>query len=214
MPEGSALICVKSKGSKASQRLAFLKKEVLILFFDQAGEHNTDKTLELAIKKAKELDIKHIVVASNSGDTVKKLLPYKDEFNLVCVTHHVGFREPGSDEMDASTREFLQAEGVKILTTTHVLAGVDRAVRNHFGGVYPAEIMAQTLRIFGQGIKVAIEISVMALDAGLIPYGEEIVAIAGTAKGADAAIVISPAHANRFFDTEVKEIICMPRQKK
>lgn len=184
------------------------------MFFDKAGEHNTDKVIELAVKRAKELNIKNLVVASCEGNTIKKLLPYKNEFNLVCVTHHVGFKEPGHDEMGRETREFLQAEGVKLLTTTHVLAGVDRAVRNQFGGVYPAEIMAQTLRIFGQGVKVAVEISVMALDAGLIPYGEEVVAIGGSATGADAAIVIMPAHANRFFETEVREIICMPRLKK
>ncbi len=184
------------------------------MFFEKPGQHNTDKTIELALNRAKELGINYIVVASCQGNTVKKLLPYKNDFNIVCVTHHVGFAEPGSDEMDPATRELLQNEGIKVLTTTHVLAGVDRAVRNHFGGVYPAEIMAQTLRIFGQGVKVGVEISVMALDAGLIPYGEEVIAIAGSATGADAALVPLPAHANRFFDTQVKEIICMPRNKK
>ena len=54
----------------------------------------------------------------------------------------------------------------------------------------------------------------MALDAGLIPYNKEIVAIAGTVRGADAAIVVKPAHANHFFDTEIREIICMPGNKK
>lgn len=116
--------------------------------------------------------------------------------------------------MGHEMRENLTKKGVKVLTTTHLLAGVDRAIRNQFSGVYPAEIMAQTLRIFGQGIKVAVEIAVMALDAGLIPYGKEIVSIGGTSSGADAAIIITPAHSNNFFATEVKEIICMPRNKK
>lgn len=151
------------------------------------------------------------MVASNSGKTCKKLLG--KGFNLVCVTHQVGFAGPGVDEMEAAVREELLQQGVKILTTTHLLAGVDRAIRFKFGGVYPAEIMAQTLRIFGQGVKVATEIAVMALDAGLIPYGQEVIAIGGTAEGADAAIVVLPAHSNRFFDTEIREIICMPRSK-
>jgi hypothetical protein len=72
--------------------------------------------------------------------------------------------------------------------------------------------MAQTLRMLGQGFKVCVEISGMALDAGLIPYGEEIVAIGGSAKGADTAVVITPAHSNRFFDTKINEIICKPGQ--
>ncbi|MBO8158093.1 pyruvate kinase alpha/beta domain-containing protein [Thermosyntropha sp.] len=185
------------------------------MFFTKAGEHNTEETVKLALKKAKELGIKDIVAASCEGETIKKILAFKDsDLNLVCVTHHTGFKEPGINEMKSEVRKELTEKGVKILTTTHLFAGVDRAIRNHFGGVYPAEIMAQTLRIFGQGVKVAVEIAVMALDAGLIPYGKEIISIGGTASGADAAIVIKPAHSNYFFNTEVKEIICMPRDKK
>ena len=85
-------------------------------------------------------------------------------------------------------------------------------MRNQFGGLYPAEIIAQALRILGQGLKVCVEISTMSLDAGLIPYGEEVVAVAGTGSGADTAVVIATAHSNRFFDTKVKEIICKPRE--
>ena len=99
-----------------------------------------------------------------------------------------------------------------MLTTTHLLAGVDRAVRNKFGGLYPAEIVAQSLRMLGQGVKVCVEISCMALDAGMTPYGKEIIAVAGSATGADTAVVIVPAHSNQFFDTKVKEIICKPRE--
>ncbi|NLY83165.1 MAG: hypothetical protein GX084_00915, partial [Acholeplasmataceae bacterium] len=53
---------------------------------------------------------------------------------------------------------------------------------------------------------------VMALDAGLIPYGREIIAVGGSGRGADTAVIIVPAHSNHFFDTRVKEIICKPRE--
>ncbi len=98
-----------------------------------------------------------------------------------------------------------------MLITTHLMAGLDRACRIKFGGVYPAEIIASALRIFGQGVKVCVEVAGMVLDAGLIPYGEEVVAIAGSGTGVDTAILILPAHSNNFFDTKVKEIICKPR---
>lgn len=181
------------------------------MYWDNPGESNTDNTLEMAVKRAAELNIKHLVVASNSGDTCRKLLGRG--LNLVCVTHHVGFNGPGVDEMGEETREYLRQQGVKVLTTTHLFAGVDRAIRMKFGGVYPAEIMAQTLRIFGQGVKVAVEVAVMAKDAGLIPHGEEVVSIGGTSEGSDAAVIVLPAHSNQFFNTEVREVICMPRRK-
>ena len=133
-----------------------------------------------------------------------------DPKSEVCVTLHVGFRGPGIDDMPQSDRKYLLDQGVTVLTTTHVLAGVDRACRNKFGGIYPAEIMASALRMLGQGVKVCVEISIMALDAGLIPYGTRIVAVGGTGSGADTAAVIMPAPASNVFDLKVEEILCKP----
>lgn len=183
------------------------------MFWEKAGIKNTDKTLESALKRGAELSINTFIIASCSGDTVRKFLSLAENANIVCVTHQVGFQSPGEDEMTSETREFLQSRGVKILTATHLFAGLDRALRIQFGGVYPAEIMAQTLRIFGQGVKVAVEIACMALDAGLVPYGQDLISIGGSSEGADSALVIKPAHSARFFDTQVKEIICMPKNK-
>lgn len=180
------------------------------MYWTEKGKTNTAQTLDAAVKRAGELNIDTIVVASCTGDSASALLGRG--LQIVCVTHHVGFAGPGVDEMSRETRETLASKGVKLLTTTHLMAGLDRAVRNKFGGVYPSEIMAQTLRMFGQGVKVCIEVAGMALDAGLIPYGQEIIAIGGTGRGADAAIVITPAHSNNFFDTKIKEIICKPRE--
>ena len=71
--------------------------------------------------------------------------------------------------------------------------------------------MANTLRVFGQGLKVAIEITMMAADAGLVSPEEEVIAIAGTGRGADTAIVVKPANAHNAFALRIKEIICKPR---
>ncbi|MBO8169447.1 MAG: hypothetical protein H0Z35_09725 [Thermoanaerobacteraceae bacterium] len=179
--------------------------------FEKPGPKNTEKVIELAVKRAKELGIEHVVVASTTGRTAEQLIGHG--LNIVCVSYHVGFREPGKDELTPEMRQKLKDQGVEVLTTTHLMAGLDRAVRFKFGGLYPSEIIANTLRILGQGLKVCVEISGMALDAGLVPYGQEIIAIGGSGKGADTAVVIEPAHSNKFFDTRVKEIICMPREK-
>jgi len=184
------------------------------MLFDYKGTHNTEKTLELALGRAQELEIEYLVIASNSGYTIEKMLELSRDKHLVCVTHHVGFKEPGVDEMKPEMRKKLEEAGVRVLTATHLLAGVDRSLRFKFQGVYPAEIIAHALRVMGQGLKVGVEISSMALDAGLVPHGEEVVAVGGSGRGADTAIVVVPGHSNYFFDTEVKEIICSPRNKK
>lgn len=181
-------------------------------YFDRPGRDNTAKAAGLALERAKELGIQHIVVASNTGYTASFFTGKGPK--IICVTHHVGFREPGSDEMSAETRNSLKEQGVDVLTTTHLFANVERAVTNEFGGLYPGGLISHALRMFSQGTKVAVEIAVMSLDAGLIPYGEPIISVGGTGRGADTALVLTPAHARSVFDTEIHEIICKPRRPK
>jgi hypothetical protein len=179
------------------------------MYFEQKGRENTEKTLSLAVQRGKELGLQYYVVASNTGKTAEKLASYG--VNVTCVTRHTGFQNPGHQEMDPDVAAKLGAAGVRLLTTTHLFGGIDRGVENKFGGSSPAGIISFTLRMFGQGTKVCVEITVMALDAGVIPYGEDIIAIGGSGRGADTAVVIRPAHAKEFFSCEIKEIICKPR---
>lgn len=181
------------------------------MLWEKKGPDNTTKTAEAALKRAAELDITNLVVASSTGKTAEHFL--NKGLVITAVTHHTGFKNPGENEMAKEMRDRLTQKGVQILTTTHLLAGVDRSLRLKFGGLYPAEIIASSLRILGQGVKVCVEVACMALDAGLIPYGDEIISVAGSGSGADTACVIVPAHSHNFFDTVVKEIICMPREK-
>jgi len=182
-----------------------------VMYWHKSGKENTEQTIKTALYRAKQLKIKHFVVASCTGYTTRKLLPKARGLKIVSVTHHAGFAKPGDQEMNARTIRYLQDHGVSILTTTHFFGGFGRAIRFKFGGLQPEEMAANTLRIFGEGTKVAIEITVMALDAGMIPYGREIIAIGGTGEGADTALVCVPKHGKDFFSFEVREIICKPR---
>lgn len=180
------------------------------MYFDEKGSINTEKCVELAIKTASERKINNIVVASNSGYTAKLFKDLKG-LNIVCVTHAYGFVKPGENEISFEALEELKREGIKVLSTTHVLSGAERGLSRKFGGVSPIEIMAYTLRMLGQGTKVCVEVAVMALDSGLIPYGEEILAVGGSGRGADTAVILTPAHSNNILDTKINEIICKPR---
>ena len=179
-------------------------------YFSEPGVVNTEKTFELAIKRAEEANIEYIVISSSTGETAAKLKALNPKQKIICVTQQAGFNGPGETDMSMEMREELESIGVKVLCTTHGFAGIDRALRFKFNGVYPAEIIASTLRIFGQGMKVAIEVSFMALDAALIPHGKPVIAMGGTHKGVDTAIILTPAHSFNFFDTSISEIICMP----
>ena len=168
----------------------------------------TDRVIQSAVARATELDIGKILVASCTGKTAMKLIGCG--LAVVCVTHQIGFQKPGIDEMGEVMRRTLQENGVELLTATHFMAGIDRALRMQFGGIYPSEVVATTLRMFGEGTKVCIEISIMATDAGLVSPGKDLVVLGGTGQGADTALVIQPAHSQNFFKTRIREVICKP----
>jgi len=71
-------------------------------------------------------------------------------------------------------------------------------------------IYTYTLRIFGQGTKVAIEAAVMAADAGCIRTNEDVISTGGTSSGIDTALVLQPANASSFLDVKIREVICKP----
>jgi hypothetical protein len=181
------------------------------VYFGKAGKHNTDRTLELAKARADELGIKNIVVATTAGDTALMAADLFAGSNLVVVTHSAGFREPDKQEMEPENIEKLEKMDVKLLTATHSFGGVGRAVRKKLGTYELEELIAFTLRTFGQGVKVGVEIALMAADAGLIRTDEEAIVIGGTDRGADTAVVLTPTHAQTFFDIRIHEIICKPR---
>ncbi len=123
-----------------------------------------------------------------------------------------GFEGPNVQEMSDENRKRLESAGVRIFTGQHSFGGVGRAVRNKLGTYQVDEIMAFTLRTFGQGTKVAVEIALMAADAGLVRTDEDIISMGGTGKGVDTALVIRPSNSFRFFELKVREVICKPRQ--
>ena len=97
-----------------------------------------------------------------------------------------------------------------MLTTTHTFAGLSRAMRTQFNTYVIGDIVANTLRVFGEGMKVACEIAMMAADSGLVRTDEDVVSVAGTGRGADTAVVLTPVNSQNFFAMKVKEIICKP----
>ena len=186
-------------------------REAKIVYFDSMGPENTNEALRLAKERADELGIKTIVVASSTGATALKAADVFTGQRVVAVSYFTGFGEPGEQRFTAENREKFEGKGGTVVTMTHAFGGLNAAVRDKFSTHLFGDIMANTLRIFGHGLKVAVEIAMMAADAGQTVPDEEIVAIAGKGKGADTAIVVTPVNVTRFFDMKVKEIICKPR---
>jgi len=179
--------------------------EERIRYFEGGGEKYTDEAMAIAKEYADEHGIRSIVVASTTGRTAKKAAEVFKGNNLVVVTHVHGFREPDKTEFPDDLRKSLEAEGVKVVTAAHAFIGVGKLVEGSVGS-----IIAETLRMFCQGMKVAVEIAAEATDAGYVSTKEDIISIAGTGRGADTVLVIRPANSSRLFETDVKKVLAMP----
>ena len=190
-----------------------------ITYFSKPGRHNTEDTIRLAKERALELGIQHVLIATTTGKTgLYAVDVFKDtNIDVIVVAEHWGFKDEGEWLMKDEYISKLKERNVKLMTQSHPLAGIERSFSKKFGGASRTEVVAETLRtMIGSGIKVCVEISIMAADSGFIPCGPdvEIIAVGGTWGGADSAVVIRPAHMNNFFDLEIREIICVPRTKK
>ena len=179
------------------------------MYFDKPGEENTEKTLEIASKRARELGIKELVLATSSGKTAYQAIEICPNLKIVAVSYHAGFREPFRLTISPETREDLVSKGVSVVCATHALSGVERGLSKKFSGSYPVLLIAEVLRLFGQGTKVAVEVAVMAADAGELS-GERVVSLGGSGKGSDTALVLTPAYQSTFLDLRIHEILCKP----
>jgi hypothetical protein len=194
--------------------MTFIQKK--IFYFEKPGESNTHDAAVFAVERARELRIKTIVVASTSGNSARIFFDAikGSGISLVVVTHVVGFSKPGEWEFSEEIAEQLRKEGVRIVTGTHALSGLERAFSRSpkVGGGSRTEAVAESLRrIVAVGLKVAVECVLIAADQGAIDITGEVVAAAGTAHGTDTVCVIRPAHTGSFFDLQVREIVAMPR---
>jgi uncharacterized protein len=179
-------------------------------YFKDAGNENTDAVLQLVAARARELGIQKVLVPSATGSTALAAAAVLTGLRLVVITQEAGFVKPGQQEFPLETRQALEAKGIAVHTVTHAFGGLSRAMRKKFNTHVIGDIIANTLRIFGPGMKVAVEITLMAADCGAVRTDETVIAMGGADNGLDTAIVCRPVNAQRFFDLKVQEILCKP----
>jgi hypothetical protein len=178
--------------------------EEKIIYFEKPGKENTANVLQLIKERARARGIRKIVLASTRGDTAKAAAASFEStgLHLVVIPWQYGFRDtqPFPKEFVAE----LQKKGHQVHFGTMLFHTED------LYGIRTPQVMATLLRTFGQGIKVCVEIIMMACDGGFIEIGEKVIAVAGTGAGADTAIVATASTSNRMTGLRIHEIICKP----
>jgi hypothetical protein len=185
--------------------------EVKTVYFTSTGSGNTSEVLRITRQRSAELGIKTVLVASTTGETAAEAVDFFTDMKVIAISHSAGFKGPDTQEFSEENRKIVESKGGTILTTTHAFAGVSRAMRKKFSTYVLGDVIANTLRIFGEGMKVVCEITLMAADSGLARTDEDVIAVAGTGRGADTAVVLRPVNSQDFFDLKIKEVLCKPR---
>jgi len=193
-----------------------------VFYFDVCGQINTEKTLKLAIKRANELNIKKLIVASETGLTALKAVEMLrgSGINLLVVTSAAGTKVEntviGDLRIGIPDREIwnqLEMGGAKIVRATDPLYNVGAALE-HRGVPTLATLVRMCLRMISSGTAVCVTAVLMATDNGVLTEGEEVVAVAGSWVGLDTALVVRAANSVNLLKRgamQIKEIICKPR---
>ncbi len=190
-----------------------------ITYFEntERAEQNTRAVVELVGEQLSGRRVRHVVFATNTGYVGA-------QFARLAKAHpKVGFvgvkMAPAVDRMydvkwNPRYGRAMEQAGIKLVCGTHALTGAaDHALRAKFDGFPPTAVIAETLYLFSQGMKVCIEVIAMACDAGALPEGVQVVSCAGTGHGADTAIVATSAGSANLFDMTVHRVLAMPLKK-
>lgn len=175
-------------------------------------DKSTEDVLHIANKYAVDHDISDIVIATTTGKTgVMASTLFEQNRNVVAVTHSKGFKEKGKQELHEENKKKMQDQNITIFTGPMIFHSWNDYYRKKKGTVTPTTMIADTLRLFGQGTKVAVEIVAMAADAGLLS-DEPVLSIAGTGYGADTILLVTPTNSKWLMDMHILDVIAKPKQ--
>jgi hypothetical protein len=175
-----------------------------IVYFEQRGPENTQEVMNIAKLRIMEGDINKIVLASTTGQTAKIAIEVfaNERITLAIIPHQYGFRE-----VNRFPREFVK----EIETKGHLVHFSTMLFHTtELYGTDSPQVIANFLRTFGQGMKVCFEIAMMAADGGKVDIGEKILAVAGSNKGSDTAVIMEAYPSNQYKKIRVLEILCKP----
>ena len=184
--------------------------ETSTVYFESPGPENTDAVLQAVGARAGEIGVGTVVLHSVTGATAVRAVDAFDGLRLIVVTPPAGHTGPNQQEFGAEQRDYVTAKGATVYTVTPVFGGLSAAMKQRFKTLALGEVVANTLAVFGEGMRHALESLVTAADGGLVRVGEPVIAVGGDGGGADTAVVCRPVNSLDFWDLRVGEVICKP----
>jgi len=160
-----------------------------VTYYSTPGRENVDTTLALVKKTAEELGIEEMVIASTTGFTARKAV---EAFGGTGVK--LTFVGTARERFPSALIEELKEKSCNVCFSREVTYD------------YP-DAMKMAYRRFCEGMKVAVEIAMIAAQQGYVSTDKEIISMGKW----DTAIVVKPSTSNRFEGLVIREVICKPR---
>jgi len=193
-----------------------------IFYFNVCGQINTEKTLKLAIQRARELNIKKLVVASETGLSALKAADMlrDSEINLIVVTSAAGTKIENTiigdlriGIPDKKIWNQLEKNGAKIVRATDPLYNIGAPLEQSRVPTL-STVIRLCLKMISSGTAVCVATTLMATDNGALKEREKVVAVAGSWIGLDTALVLRATNSVNLLKAgamQIREIICKPR---
>ena len=197
------------------------KREVYL--FPKPGAVNTDMVVEAIVKRMEAGDLGTVVVASNSGRTAVTIgRALQGKARVLCVTEAPSRRQwdQAWPTLRDDSRRDLRELGMDIVENAPFAFHESILDESRWDVPSAAELVKETLYAFGQGLKVAVEVVLMAVASGHLEPYQDVIGVGGTGSGVDTAVVVRATYPASFFAKdpekrlEVREIIAMPLSKK
>ncbi len=197
-----------------------------VVLFGEPGPQNTERTLEIARARRRALELRHVVVASDTGKTARRVLElFSGEGVVTVVSNPVGMTLPLAKLHSylprfAAHRAALARSGVQAVPASLT---AEEAAALELEGARVVRIDWRRFQAFtksglrpfdwyGIGVRVGLCITVAAHLEGAVPADAEVLALAGTGfggGGADTAIIVQTAE--RWLDWRLVEVLARPR---
>jgi hypothetical protein len=170
--------------------------------FDEPGSKNTESVIQAVSQKIEERGIRTIIIASSTGKTaIQFAKALKNKAKLVAVSW-----------------KKIRPENIQELKTLGVIiCSHENYLPLHENG---KDLIRNTFYTFGQGIKVCVEVVLIAVDKGVVSAGQDVIGVGGTGGGSDSAAVIKATSTVDMLGPdiqkrlEIREILAMPQKKK
>jgi hypothetical protein len=192
-----------------------------VTYFETAGFANTALVIEAVKERLRLGDVKTVIVPATTGKTAEQFQRVLENAEVIAISE---------DEVMAACELIIPPDkgilGRIVRGRLSVAPRRDKESRRQVFDMTLLPMCGETWNVvrdvlyaFGQGMKVAVEVCMAAVEVGHVKPYTKVIAAGGTGEGADTAIVARTSTQKEAFGPRpekrlvIQEVVAMPIEK-